>query len=303
MSVHRKIIRTDIMNILQAIAQRRSTRTYNGLRLDTTHLESVDRLCREGKKLLPPDITDVFKYAEPPVIVLLSDTHAEGKLGTYGIIKGARSYIAMATGETDSSRMLGGFILEKIVLSCTAMGIGTCWLGGTFSKSSFTQELDALGIGNGLRLSIVCSVGHSTPKERFAGRLMRRIDAADSRKPFSNLFTGITPPAAETVSAVFSDERFGTVTDTDEAIALALECVRRAPSSVNSQPWRANVSRNSQGVINTVTFTSAKKSWLTPFDMGIAYCHFASAAEALGIKGTFENNPDGSPLSLIYKLC
>lgn len=287
------------MNILQAIAERRSTRTFNGLRLESNLLDSIGRMCQERDSMIPGCIAEAFRATSLPSIVLLSDFEAEGKLGTYGVIKGARSFLVMSAGESPRSQMYGGFIMERIVLGCTEKGTGTCWLGGTFSHGGFQKAFEGAG-GSG-RVTIVCPVGHRTPKERFAGRMMRRIAASNTRKPFASLFTGIEAPTPDLFRKACGDATPIGTTDTESAVAIALECVRLAPSSTNTQPWRAAVRRDSKGKLSSINFRSEKNGALSAIDMGIAYCHFCMAAEALGIHGSFADNPE-SPLSLIFEI-
>ena len=53
------------------------------------------------------------------------------KLGTYGFIKGAYSFIASSTVREEFALESLGYQMEKIVLKATELGLGTCWLGGT----------------------------------------------------------------------------------------------------------------------------------------------------------------------------
>jgi len=34
-----------------------------------------------------------------------------------------------------------GYCLEKVVLEVTALGLGSCWLGGTFRRSRFARRI------------------------------------------------------------------------------------------------------------------------------------------------------------------
>ncbi|MDE6458444.1 MAG: hypothetical protein K2L31_07600, partial [Muribaculum sp.] len=71
--------------------------------------------------------------------------------------------------------------------------------------------------------------------------------------------------------------------------AEPLEMMRLAPSSVNSQPWRALV------MGDTVHFYYLPKSNLSLIDCGIGLCHFYETERFNGNKGTFsgmENAPN-----------
>ena len=62
-------------------------------------------------------------------------------LGTYGFIKGATGFIVGATSADTKHLEDFGYLLEKIILYATDLGLGTCWLGGTFTKTSFAQKI------------------------------------------------------------------------------------------------------------------------------------------------------------------
>ena len=281
------------MNIIQAITTRRSCRTYNGLHLEPAVLDRIESICKQLSTGTTASEPELFRHTPRPAIKLLRDFSANGMFGTYGVIKGARSFVAMASGSSDNEQVLAGYLFEKLILECTAMKLGTCWLGGTFGKSGFQAEFNRQPSGNATEsdamLTIVSPVGHPTPRTRFAERIMRRIVASDSRKPFADLFEGIAAPSAELMQRL-ANGNADAATSLEEKIAAVLECVRLAPSSTNSQPWRATVCRNVKGKITGIELNCAGTSKLNTYDMGIALCHMLESARALGINCTLKTN-------------
>ena len=59
------------------------------------------------------------------------------KLGTYGIIKGASMYVGVTIPKEEYALEALGYEFEQLVLYATSLGLGTCWLGGTFNRSAF----------------------------------------------------------------------------------------------------------------------------------------------------------------------
>lgn len=308
---------TAAMNILQAISTRKSSRTFNGLHLDNAILNRIDTLCR--KLSISPDSSEpgIFNNIPRPSIKLLSDCHAGGMLGTYGVIKGARSFLAMAAGSSTAEQLLAGYLFEKIVLECTRNGLDTCWVGGTFGKTVFQAEFDNATDksesdiateqpGKKQTVTIISPLGHRTPDTRFAERIMRRIVSSDSRKPFHDLFEGITPPSFHLMRQISETQCAGSQSvdniSLEHRLAVALECVRMAPSARNSQPWRANVCRNLKGRPTGIAFKKALTGKFSYYDMGIAYCHLVESASYLGIKGTLEQNSYTDPSELFFSL-
>ena len=199
-------------------------------------------------------------------------------LGTYGIIRGAAGFIVGAVGHSEKNLEDYGYVMEKIILCATDIGLGTCWLGGTFSKSGFAKKISA---ADGELVPAVTSVGNIASRGRFEGR-MRQFGGADNRLPWENLFF---------------KEKFGNPLSPDEAGAYAvpLEMVRIGPSASNKQPWRVVKEGNTwhfymqrtKGYGNSFTFRLLGLADLQRVDMGIAMSHFELTAGELGLKGTW----------------
>jgi len=275
------------MNILEAIATRRSRRTYSQQVLthaDTTYLSSECRRLSEA-----PAYCHALDEAKLPKIILQCNAVTSAKLGTYGIIKGATNFFIMASGESESDKILAGMRMESLLLACTGLGLSTCWLGGTYSKSAFQEAYDRINrtqTGNYTypeAVSIVVPVGYGTEEPRFTEKIMRRLCQADMRKSFSQLFEGVASPTPQLMSQLISGTTLPSDVTTEDAVAVALECVRLAPSSTNSQPWRAEANRDIKGHLTGITFRCATNNRLSAFDMGIAYCHFIKALRFFGI--------------------
>lgn len=257
-----------MMNIIEVIAKRHSCRTYNGLRLDKATLVTLE----DEIKWLPMLFDDVAV----PDIRIVDNAEAGGKLGTYGFITGARQFLVMASGKDVAEQIQAGFMFEALILRATALGLSTCWLGGTFRRGPFREAFGNLGENQ--EISIVSPLGHPTPKRRFAERLMRRMVKSDHRKPFGELFEGVGE---------------------DSTLGRVLEAVRQAPSSSNSQPWRATVTSDpdKNGAV-TVTFRSVSSGRFAPIDMGIAYCHFMLVSQSESLRWRVE--PAGDSLGLVF---
>jgi hypothetical protein len=165
-----------------------------------------------------------------------------------------------------------GYLLEQIVLGATDMGLGTCWLGGTFSASSFAK---AINLQEGELLPTVSPIGYPAERKSLAEKMMRGMVGADKRKPWSGLF--------------FTDNFSRPLTEEGAGIyATALANLRLAPSASNKQPWR--LLRDSAGVFHfylsrALGYNLLRGVSLQDLDMGIAMCHFELTARELGIKG------------------
>ncbi len=77
------------------------------------------------------------------VAAIERDKKALQKLGTYGFIRGATGFIIGAIKNPEQELEDLGYLMEDIILFATDLGLGTCWLGGTFTKSTFSKKISA----------------------------------------------------------------------------------------------------------------------------------------------------------------
>ena len=219
------------------------------------------------------------------VAITGQDGHALRKLGTYGFIKGATGFIVGALRAGEMNLEDYGYLMERIILYATEIGLGTCWLGGTFTKSSFAEKISA---SEDELVPAVASVGYIAKKPRRVDVLIRRGAGADRRLPWERLFY---------------DSLFGVPLRREAAgdYAAPLEMVRLAPSASNRQPWRivkgANAwhfyLRRSPGYHERRMVRLFTVADLQRIDMGIAMCHFELMAGELGLKGGWETHDPG----------
>jgi nitroreductase len=214
-----------------------------------------------------------------------ADLRALRQLGTYGFIHGASGFLIGGTSDGEAHLEVFGMLMEKWVLLATDLGLGTCWLGGTFTKSSFARKFQA---GKGELIPAVIATGYPAPRRRAIEQVIRRGAVADRRFGWSRLF--------------FNDS-FGEPLSRDEAgdYAEALEMVRLGPSASNKQPWRIvrqgdrwhfylqRTPGYREGLLNRM-FTQAD---LQRIDMGIAMCHFELTASEDGLKGEWLHEEPG----------
>jgi len=202
------------------------------------------------------------------------------RLGTYGFIKNARTFIAGAVTTSNRHWEDYGYLLEKIILKMTDLELGTCWLGGTFKRSEFGP---LIGIGENEVIPAVTPVGHGTIRRSLRDRLIRRGAQSRTRRPWDLLFFAddFDRPLSKAAAGNF---------------ALPLEMVRLAPSASNRQPWRTIQTGNA---VNFYLRRSRKYSELIKaadlqrVDMGIAMCHFELTAREINLDGRWvDQQPD-----------
>lgn len=249
------------MDIIEAMKERRSVRSYNGEPLDAA---------------LKQKLMEAATVAESPfggsVTIRLKEFDLKNgfKPSTYGMIKGASDFFMLGIADDESSALSAGFKFEQVVLKAWQLGLGTCWIAATFKGTDFEngEEWPA-----GERLRIISPVGVAA-KKSLMEKVVRLAVGSQNRKPFAELF--------------FSDD-FKSPLSPDSRFGKALEMLRLAPSSTNSQPWRALVCGG------TVHFYYVPKSPASVLDCGIGICHFWETECFDGHSGTFVKDPSAAP--------
>ncbi len=248
------------MNWIDAIKARRSVRTYTGQVLSDTHLKSIET---ELKKL---------SEAHGVQLTLVKNNFQGKQFGTYGIIKNPAAYIVCVCQNKRPVLLQAGMALERAILICTTLGIGTCWLGGTFKREEFGSAISATGCDI---IPAVVAAGYPSEKESLIGGLLRKGAKSGTRKPFDTLFF---------------DSDFSHPLSKEDAFSGALEMVRIGPSASNKQPWRAV--KNGEGchffLEHTPAYAARFAFDMQLLDMGIAMAHFELAMEVAGKRGTWQ---------------
>lgn len=121
-------------SVENAVRSRYSVRTFDKRILDKELKEKILAYAEQLDNPLGPGIKVHFVEKE---------TASNGeKLGTYGIIKGAQSYLAVTMQNEEYAPEALGYEFEQLVLYAASLGLGTCWLGGTFNRSAFASQID-----------------------------------------------------------------------------------------------------------------------------------------------------------------
>jgi len=270
-----------MFDIEKSVRKRRSVRTYDKRKVDLCMREKIMEYAEGLQNPLGSKVT--FRLLDKA-----SDPKGD-KLGTYGIIKGAELYVGAKIKREEYAPEALGYDFEQLVLYLTDMGLGTCWLGGTFNKGAFAEAMD---VQDDEMFTIVSPIGYTADKMSLVEVMMRRGSKGDHRLPWEELFYDgkfDKPIAAGDADAVSEAK------DVIGEYADVLEMVRLAPSAVNRQPWRIVVERGDAEGIKAFHFyqsgikaDDSESVQMHRIDMGIAICHFHLAAMGKGLKGKFE---------------
>lgn len=257
---------------------RRSVRAYSAQPIDD---ERRARL--EAFLAAPPPLPFGGRVRLSLVAAEDEDRRALKGLSAYGSVKGATAFLLAAVARAPGDLEDLGYAVERAVLYATTLGLGTCWVGGVFSRSRFA---DHLGVRDGETMPVVVAAG--VPADGGA----HPRSWSERRLPYGQLFFG---------------ERFGTPLwcPADDPFRPVLEAVRRAPSATNKQPWRLvrdgerwdfYLQRTKGYGKGSLLFTALRIADLQRVDLGIAMCHFQLATEELRLAGGWRRrDPEPAP--------
>jgi nitroreductase len=266
---------------IEAIQARHSVRSYDERPLAGEERAAVARSL-EANRAGP--------FGGEVTLALVDLDEAEGALArarfTYGVIRGARSYVVGSVAGPQATVDFG-WCLERVVLEATKLGLGTCWIGGTFHRSAFAEQAQ---VKDGWLIPCVTPVGHGSGRQSLTERAFKLFAGSHGRKEWKELFfldVAGTPLTPETAGVY----------------AEALECVRIAPSAANRQPWRVFAEPRERsfhfGLARSPVYDkSISTVSLQEVDLGIALCHFELACREKKLDGRWVRDakpalPDG----------
>lgn len=263
-----------MMGYVEAIKTRRSIRNYDKKPIEKNLILKINDLLDNAAKG-PFGNKPRFVFVEKPAARELENV----RLGTYGFINNAAYFIGGCVEVFQFSEVDYGYSLERIVIELTRMNLGTCWIGGTFKRKDYEKLLKTTTTET---IPCITPVGYKANKKSLRERLGLVLTDGSIRNEFSKMFfeNDINNPLQYNL---------------EDKYHQALECVRRAPSAVNKQPWRIIKVNNHYHfyIMRDKMVGKTKSSDLQKVDIGIALAHFKMAFEEFFIEGKWHiSNPE-----------
>ena len=243
-----------------AIFERRSRRTFSSKPVESEKLERLQAVCRDFRP---------FPGARSELVLGSPEPVFKGLVGRYGRVNGAPHYIAfIGNMDAPQAQEATGYMGEGIILEATALGLGTCWVGGFFRPDAVRRDLT---LSQNERVLSITPVGYPVDQEDFSERLLEGLAGSRRRKPLTDL-------VLEGSSTGWTGK--------------AIEAARLAPSARNRQPWRFRV--QDKYIVISEDGKPSFSSISRRLDCGIAMLHLELGARAAGKRGGWEflNFPD-----------
>lgn len=260
------------VNPSQLIRQRYSCRTYQKRPVSKQDIRELEAFFQQSKtgpwgnqsrfQILPASIHDPRELP---------------RLGTYGFIKDPAAYLVGVAGDKPGAMVDFGFSMELLILKATELELGSCWLGGTYTKSRFSRQIN---LQPGETIPAVTSLGYPSNTKGWIDRAARIYAGADRRLPWEALFY------RDSWNIPFDNK-------VDNDYIEPLQLVRLAPSASNRQPWRLLFAdgrwhfylERSPNYPTPVFGRLLKISDLQRIDMGIALAHFHLSVQEKELSG------------------
>ncbi|HSM26450.1 MAG TPA: nitroreductase family protein, partial [Anaerolineaceae bacterium] len=122
--------------ITDLIKQRFSCRRYSNEPISSEQLQKLQDLMAE---------LTFGPFGTPMRFDVVAADGLGGKalrsFGTYGFIHNPNGFVVGALNHSVHNLEEFGYRMEQIVLGATDLGLGTCWLGGTFMKGVFARKI------------------------------------------------------------------------------------------------------------------------------------------------------------------
>ena len=225
------------MTLLEAIAVRRSRRKYLPMPIDIQTKESLLTLAVEYSEKAGARIELVFD----------DGSAFDGLRKTYGMLSGVRNYAGLIARRDDPQAIERlGYYGELLMLRAVAMGLGACWVGGSFDRGCCPF---ALSEGE----QIVCTITLGYAREKNSLR--------------ESLIYGVTHRKTKTIEDMTAADA-----PAPDWFTAGIRAVQKAPSAVNRQPVLFSFKDG------MVTANVENPGSMTLLDMGIAKLHFALGA-------------------------
>ena len=153
------------LSIPEAIEVRKSIRNFKDTHiLDADINEIFNWMANRANQIGP------FGTAFTIEISIQSMLAKKERLGTYGYIKNAQGYILGLSQPDPRSLFEYGYVFENLVLFLTSIGIGTCWLAGTFDRK---QLINNTRDTQGKIIPAITPIGYPAKNKHLKERITR----------------------------------------------------------------------------------------------------------------------------------
>lgn len=201
------------MNItLDLLRQRHSVRSF-----------SMEPLTNDVINTIKSEITFINSHESGLNFQLCLNDSApfEGFARSYGAFRNVNNYlVALIDPSFDHAYERAGYFAEQFVIKCTELGIGTCFVGGTFSREHIATRSEVYE-----KIPFVIALGYPEEEKTTIVAKMSRSLMHIKKKTLRDFYDG-------------DDFEYQNAVAKFPWLISALEAIECAPSALNKQPIR-----------------------------------------------------------------
>lgn len=183
---------------------------------------------------------------------------------SYGVFRNARNFIvAVVESSFSDSVERAGYFAEQVVLKATELGLGTCFVSGTFSRDAIDIPLRA-----GQQILFIVLVGYP--------------DSLDKPRPLARLLVNATHLKKMTPADFYVERKGYTLEKALKKFPYlkeGLEAIAAAPSAMNKRPARVWVGEKEDSEVLRIGIPEISDPQF--IDLGIAKCNFAEVCDGV----------------------
>lgn len=257
---------------IAAMQRRRSVRHFASEDLPEEAVAGL-RMATEAQEPLDEDVNAEVQ------LVPYEAVGSRTAVGAVGVVDRAPWYL-VGLAEPHPGRMEElGFRMEQVVLTATAYGLGTCWIGGFYRPGQLGERLDRSG-DEVIAISPV-GVPQSGRRGRWIQAVVHGVAARGGRRKPLEEFAFWQRWGAPVQRQAVPPEMW-----------QALEMAQAAPSWSNVQPWYFLMSENMVLALGDSRPQRGNNRPGRPYyrlDVGIAMSHFWLTLNQLGYRGSWSS--------------
>lgn len=240
-----------MMTMWEAMEARISCRAYQEKPVEETICQAIRVM-----------VDDMNSQSGLHIRLIAPDTEHQSELGLSAAMFSGKvsTYLAMIGPDMAEAAEKVGYFGEKLVLYAAQLGLGTCWVAGTYDRSTVSCQ-----VGSDEKLYAVIPLGYAAEKMPAKQKMIRATIRARDRKLEQFVESGIK------------------WAELPEWLRRGVEAVKLGPSAVNQQPVNFVYEQG-----NVKARLWKKASTMALMDLGIAKCHFEEGARAAGVEGSWD---------------
>lgn len=257
------------MDYKNIIMNKSSVRDYKEKKVDEKIILELSRYANTCPRLTE-DIEMDIRIMDNDVVYRQLD----GFAGYHGIMINAPHYVILLSEKKDHYMENAGYVGESIAMKAFDLGVDSCWI--TFTDSQ--KVIHRLNIVTGKEVVGILALGYGKKKKPVtlgALKIGDNYSKADMRKKDGNTSTVL--PLCQMVYI----DKWGEGADVDKLMERALydpmDCARKAPSTLNRQPWRFLIDGGK--IILTMRKDNDISEYEERIDAGIAMLYFEDVIE------------------------